>query len=152
MPKTKPKANKNLRTFVSPAHKNQDYLIVAGKVVTAPPNAFSGGMGIDLRRDGDVWAKFSGGVLQTDDLEVIAWCEAHDGSVLEDGTVEPDICRDVNDPQTRAWVALVEQTLNTGDKEATLPPGTDVGAILRGEATPVGGSELMDRAIAAQGR
>jgi hypothetical protein len=146
------KTKTNLRTFVSPAYKNQEFLIVAGKVISAPPNAFSGGMPIDLRRDGDVWAKFVSGVLQTDNPVIIAWCEANDGSVLEDGEVEPDICRDVNDPQTRAWVALVEQTLNTGSKDATMPPGTDVGKILRGEATPVGGSELMDRAIAAQER
>ena len=145
-----------LRRFVSPAHKNEQF-IIPGTVVQAPPNAFSGGMPIDLRRDGDVVVRFNNGILITDDPKVIEWCEARDGTVLEtdletgEATVcEPDICRDAEDPQTRAWVALVENTLNTSTKEATLPRGLDVGKVLRGEQTAVSGGSLVDQALAGR--
>ena len=74
-------------------------------------------------------------ILQTDDLEIIEWCIEH-----------PDICRDADDPQAEAWATLKQMTINTATKEATLPPGTDINAMLRGEKQPGGPESLVERA------
>jgi len=156
---TRAKVAAGQRTFVSPAHKNEKFLVQAGKIVQAAPNSFSGGLPIDLRRDGDVWAEFHDGILLTEDPVVIAWCEANDGSpipaITEDDevTYEPDICKDAEDPQARAWVALKENTLETSTKTASLPRDMDVGKVLRGEVEAIStGNSLVDRALATAGR
>jgi len=119
------------RVFVSPEQLNSEFLVVAGELVTAGANAFSGGLPIAMRRDGDVFAKFTNGILATDDPDIIAWCEAN-----------PDICRDAADPQTEAWAMLKDMQLETSSKESTLPRNANIDAMLRGES-PTGGPESL---------
>ena len=123
------------RTFIAPGLLDASFMVRAGKVVQSPANAFSGGLPVDLRRDGDKVARFVNCILQTDDLDIIEWCVEH-----------PDICRDADDPQAEAWATLKQMTINTGTKEATLPPGTDIDAMLRGEKQPSGPESLVERA------
>ena len=145
------KSTSNQRTFISPGNRNLRILAKAGTLVSAAPNSFSGGLPIDLRRDGDVWVEFHECAITTEDPEVIAWCEANDGSPILDedgkptGEYEPDICKDITDPQVRAWVALKNQTIPSEQREATLPQDTDVGKILRGEADTLGKDSLVDQ-------
>ena len=123
------------RTFIAPGLLDARFVVKGGTVVQSPANAFSGGLPVDLRRDGDVVARFVNCILQTDDLDIIEWCVEH-----------PDICRDANDPQAEAWATLKQMTIETSTKEATLPPGTDIDAMLRGEKQPSGPESLVERA------
>ncbi len=123
------------RVFVAPGHMNDAFLAKSGVLVQAAPNAFSGGLPIDLRRDGDKWVQFQAGIVKTDDPDIIAWCVDH-----------PDICRDIADPQTEAWATLKEMSVETASKESSLPKGTDIDAILRGESQLGGPESLVARA------
>jgi hypothetical protein len=129
------KKSETTRTFIAPGLLDASFIVKGGKLTQAPANAFSGGLPIDLRRDGDVVARFVNCILQTDDLDIIEWCVEH-----------PDICRDANDPQAEAWATLKQMTIETSTKEATLPPGTDIDAMLRGEKQPGGPESLVERA------
>jgi hypothetical protein len=123
------------RVFVAPAYPNMRVLVKQGKLIQAPsPDGPR-----DIRREGDVWAKFVGGILVTDDPDVIAWCEAHH-----------DVCRDAYDPKTEVWVALVQAQRETATSEAKLPPGLDVEKLLEGDIAGLGGlTDLVKNARSA---
>jgi hypothetical protein len=119
-----------VRSFVAPAHPNGKFMVKPGKLIQAPsPDGPR-----DIRREGDIWAKFSGGVLITDEPEVIAWCEKH-----------PDICRDAFDPQTEVWVALREAQRETATRGASLPPSLDVAKLLQGDMSGLGDLSSLTR-------
>ncbi len=125
------------RSFVAPAHPNGKFLVRQGKLIQAPSPEGPR----DIRREGDVWAKFTSGVLVTDDPDVIAWCEKH-----------PELCRDAFDPETEVWAALIEAQRETATRGASLPPSLDVSKLLRGDLSGLGNlSSLTTRARQAAG-
>lgn len=121
------------RRFVAPKYRGGKFLAKAGTVVEVPSPRGPWAK----ERKGDIWVDFKSGngIFSTTDPEAIAWCEAH-----------PDVCRDAFDPKTPAWVAVVEATLETATQTARLPANTDVDALLRGEVSGLGGSDLVRRA------
>jgi len=121
----------SMRAFVAPAFRSGKFLVKGGEVVQVPSPRGPWAK----ERIGDVWVRFNNGVCRTDDPVVIAWCKAH-----------PDICRDAFDAKTPAWVALTEATLETANRSARLPRNTDVEALLRGEMSGLGGSDLVRQA------
>ena len=93
-------------------YANRDFLVVAGKPVAIPITAGSTPGVIPLiKREGDVWAKFSSGVLVTDDPRVIKWCDEH-----------PTICRRSDDPMTKGWSTLKELQTRRANREQLLDP------------------------------
>jgi|SRR3990170_2555228 len=123
------------RCFVAPAHKNSKFLARPGKFVRANP---AQGRPLD-ERDGDIWVEFTGGYVILGDPDAISWCEER-----------PHICRDVMDPKTEAWAALIEGQLNTSTRQPSIPTTLDVDAVLRGEVTELGQADsLVSRARAA---
>jgi hypothetical protein len=101
-----------LVAFVAAAeYANRDHLVVQGKPVYRPQE---GATSPWMRsRDGDVWAKFVEGILVTDDLQVIEWCDAH-----------PKICRRSDDPMTKSWATLKELQARRANREQLLDPST----------------------------
>jgi hypothetical protein len=141
-------APEGMVAFVAAAeHANSDYLVEAGKLVKAPFTAgTTPGMIPIVKRDGDVWAKFTSGVLTTDDPKVIKWCDEH-----------PTICRRSDDPTTKSWATLKElqarksnreQLLDTSEMDAdeAFPP--NLVNNLREQAAKPGssGDQLVERA------
>ena len=120
-----------VRVFVAPAYRGGKFLAKAGTVVQVPSPRGPW----DKERQGDIWVKFDNGVFRTDDPVAIAWCEAH-----------PDVCRDAYDSKTPAWVALTEATMETARQSARLPRNPDVEALLRGDVSGLGSSNLVDQA------
>jgi hypothetical protein len=132
-----PELPEGTRIFVAPADLNGKFLVVAGKVVQVPsPNG-----PWDKERVGDVFAQFSGGILMTDNAEVIAWCEK-----------SRDICRDAFDPQTEAWAALRTNQLETSTKTASIRKDLNVQDILDGKDTIIGDAESLVARARAQAR
>jgi len=121
------------RRFVAPGHRGGKFLAHAGDIVQVPSPRGPW----NKERIGDIWVNFANGngVFSTKDPKAIAWCEAH-----------PEICRDAFDPKTPAWVAITEATLETPTQGARLPRSTDIEAMLRGDASGLGGSGLVKRA------
>lgn len=121
------------RRFVSPKYRGGKFLVKAGELVMVPSPRGPWAR----ERVGDIWVDFKSGngIFSTTDPIAIAWCEAH-----------PEVCRDAFDPKTPAWVAVVEATLETATQAARLPANTDIDALLRGEASGLGGSDLVRRA------
>jgi hypothetical protein len=97
--------------FVAAAeHATSDWLVEAGKLVKAPiPAGSTSGIVPLVRRDGDVWAKFSNGVLVTKDPKVIKWCDEHS-----------KICRRSSDPVTKGWATLKELEARKANREKLL--------------------------------
>ncbi len=127
------------RSFVAPAHPNGKFLVKQGKLIQAPsPDGPR-----DIRREGDIWARFHNGVLVAEEpeVEVVAWCEKH-----------PEICRDAFDPQTEVWVALITAQRETATRGASLPPSLDVAKLLSGDLAGLGElSSLTKQARRAAG-
>jgi hypothetical protein len=122
------------RVFVAPMFPQSRFLVRAGKVVQVPSPYGPW----DKERIGDIWVEFNDGILKTDNPEVIAWCEAHDGSPIgqdrKGNTVyEPDICKDAYDPQADAWAAIKEAQLETSTKAPRLPKNLSAQKLLAGE-------------------
>ena len=127
------------RIFVAPAHRNEKVLVKPGKVITRVNPGSP--MDTDVRRDGDVWARFQEGILVTEDPDVVAWCEAR-----------PDFCRDARNPQTRAWAVMVEAQMETSTQESRIPKSVDIGRLLEGDISALApGSSIVDRALAQAG-
>lgn len=131
------------RVFVSPQQKDTSFLVKPGTLVSfRDPNSPTGTR--DVRRDGDIWAVFTGGYLVTSDSLVIAWAEAH-----------PDICRDARDPRTAAWAALKERQMPAGNREALIEPSMDIDGIVFGDRSEALGtfapqkSRVLSDALAA---
>jgi hypothetical protein len=100
--------------------KNTEFLAVPGKMVQFPDKDSPSGTR-DARRDGDVWVKFTNGVLCTKDPVQIAWCEKN-----------PEVCRDANDPRTKAWAILKEGQVATASREATTDPRLNIDELIDG--------------------
>lgn len=131
--KEQTEAASKIRTFVSPLHPNTRFLVRAGEVQQVrDPNSPTGMR--DMLRQGDKWAVFSSGILQTDDPEIIAWAESH-----------PEICRDVNDRLTPLWVQLEEARTPKAWRDATLDPTVSLDSYL-GVMPEVSEPELIKRA------
>jgi hypothetical protein len=141
-------APEGMVAFVAAAEfANNDYLVEAGKLIEAPFTAgTTPGMIPIVKREGDVWAKFTSSVLTTDNPKVIKWCDEH-----------PKICRRTSDPTTKSWVTLKElqarkanreQLLDTSEMDAdeAFPP--NLVDNLREQAAKSGsvGDELVERA------
>lgn len=105
------------RTFVAAKqYENSKILAIPGTPIKMPPHpGMSPGITPYSQRDGDKFVKFSGGVLVTNDYEIIAWCEAH-----------PQVCRDASDPRTQGWVTLKDMQTETASRDAVLPQSVDV--------------------------
>lgn len=142
---TAPAPETNLRSFMSPTHPNDSFLVVIGKTVKAPIS-MSGVMGLEphLSRDGDVWATFSSGVCSTEDPLVLAWLEAHSGDPVAHGdyhrTIGTDVqcgtpiglCRE-NGPGVAQWAELKIGQLPLATRPQNVSPDLDVDAIFRGD-------------------
>lgn len=127
------------RVFVSPEYLNGKFLVKPGPEVD---EKLADGRTIKVRPD-DIVARFRGGILATDDEEIIAWAKSH-----------PEICRDVDDPETAIWVSLVEIKLEKANQASQLPPELDIDKLLRGDPTQLTdrlGGTLMSAARAARG-
>ena len=107
------------RGFIAPAYKNGKFMVkpgVSGRMQLADGRSIED-------RPGDKFAVFKGGMLITDDEDIIAWCEKH-----------PEICRDAQDPDTRVWATLTESKLTLSTRSAQLPEGLDIDKLIKGEA------------------
>lgn len=96
----------------STEHANESFLAVAGKVREGNPNV-SGTVGLipAIQRDGDKWAKFVNGVMVTDDLDIIKWCDEH-----------TKICRRSDDPMTKGWATLKALEARMANREQLIDP------------------------------
>ena len=126
------------RAFVSGTVKTFRQLVQGGKPTTVYQGTempFLGGQapaGVETRRLGDIFARFTGGILVVDPATeegaiITAWCEAH-----------PEVCRDATDPQTDVWVALKESQQNTSLKEPSLAPDMDIDKVMAGDYSGFG--------------
>lgn len=135
----------NLRSFMSPTHPNDSFLVVTGATVKAPMQ-MSSVMGIEphIRRDGDVWATFSSGVCSTEDPIILAWLEAHSGDAVAHGEYHREqgsnvqcgtpvgLCRE-NGPGVAQWAELKLGQLPLANRPQNISPDLDVDAIFRGD-------------------
>lgn len=99
---------------------NAHILVKSGEPVYAPVGTHTPlGMRPVSHREGDKWAVFQGGVLVTDDPDIIAWCESH-----------PEICRDASDPFAAEWAELKSAQLPTNTRDEMLPRTIDVDKLI----------------------
>jgi len=145
VPPTEPEATppsdtgEGRRVFVSPEYLRGKFLVKPGPEVD---EKLADGRTIKVRPD-DLIARFQDGILATDDEDIIAWAEGH-----------PEICRDVDDPETAVWVALMEAKLERINRSSQLPPELDIDKLLKGDPTQLSdqlGGALMSAARAARG-
>jgi hypothetical protein len=141
------------RMFLSPQNPTGKYLVRAGSIRKASNQNAPLGMEALMGRDGDVWVKFTSGVVAVDlddpDADtILAWLEAHSG--------DPDAHRDyhrntegvVSDPRqctapiglchesgpgVDAWAELKAGQIPTSRRAANISPDLDVDAFLRGD-------------------
>lgn len=135
LPKPAPR-REGSKVFISPEYLNGKFLVKQG---ATRKERLADGRLIETRDD-DLIARFRNGLLTTDDPDIIEWAKAH-----------PEICRDADDPDTPAWVALKTATLATSRQDPSLPPEMDIAKLLRGEIQElVGGGPAGDLLRAAQ--
>jgi hypothetical protein len=120
---------RRFRTFVAAAqYRNHKFLIKRGQVVQfRDPNSPTGSR--DARREGDKFARFAGGVLVTDDADIITWCEQN-----------RKVCRDATDPRAAAWAQLKEGQIDLAARERVIDGSLDVDQMLY----PDGGESGVD--------
>ena len=125
--------DEGLVAYVAAAeYANSRWLVVPGKAIAAPITAGgTPGMIPLVRREGDIWAKFVNGVMVTEDLAVIAWCDER-----------TDICRRTSDPMTKSWATLKSLQARLANRDRLL----DTSELNADEAFPAG---MVDH-IAAQ--
>jgi hypothetical protein len=140
----RPPPETTLRVFLCPKEPNTTFLVKAGAMVSfRDPNSPTGKR--DAQRDGDIFARFVNGVLATDDPVVIEWCEGHGpdaeahkeyhrkvGTNARACTVGHGLCCDAQNPQAEVWAEFKSAQVPTATREATMPTGIDVDAILTG--------------------
>lgn len=133
--------------FVAPVERNTTYLVNPTERVIKSindPNSPTGQR--DMRSENtpavhDVWVQFKDGICiiattTKDGQKQYAWMRAHS-----------DICRDINEPMTAAWVQMKEAQTQTSRREASLPTGLNVDALLRGDRSALrSGNVTADRA------
>lgn len=140
------------RTFIAPQHPGGRFLIQVGVVEQAPYQQQVLGLKPDIRRNGDIWLKFNSGIASvrpSEDFaeEKVAWLVAHQG-VVEDHVAyhknkneDPracqapiGLCRE-NGPGVDVWAQLKSGQVATAHSNATIDPGIDIDAAMRGELT-----------------
>lgn len=134
-------------------YANATFLVQPGKPVPLPP-AFAAGSSIQplARREGDIWAKFAGGVLVTDNPVVVKWCEEH-----------PKVCRSSDDPMTKGWATVKDMQARLSNRDAlvdasqldadeTFPPGMAETLLAQAQAAKRGsaGVDAVEGAEAAR--
>lgn len=125
------------RAFISPMNKTAKIMVKGGVMTPCYPNTDNpivpgapSAMGVEMRRLGDVFVEFEGGMCILDpnggsdgqDTLRIMWCEAN-----------PQITRDCLSPEVEQWSAMKEGQLNTSIREPSLDPGMDVDRVLAGD-------------------
>lgn len=103
-----PEELRRMKSFVSAReHANASFLVKAG-IPTPLPAAFAAGSSVQplARREGDKWAHFVGGILVTDDPDIIAWCEIH-----------PKVCRDSANPMTKVWATIKDMQARLSNRD-----------------------------------
>ena len=125
-------------TFVScKEFENSKFLAVVGKPEKMPPHpGMSPGITPYSQRVGDKLVKFSGGVLVTNDEEVINWCKAH-----------PQVCRDANDPRTQGWATMKAMQTDTASQDAPLPRSVDVDAMAFPEGIEIAPTQTLEQGV-----
>ncbi len=114
-------------SFVAAAEFNDcKFLVKEGKVVEHRNDTNRPGM---RGREGVKKARFTNGVLATDDPEVIAWCDAH-----------TTICRRASDPMTKGWASMKDMNVKKANRERLQDPSA-----LDADAAFPPGSEMLDR-------
>jgi len=133
---------RGVRVFICPQQPNSLFLVKAGTVISfRDPNSPTGKR--DASREGDIWAEFIEGVLSSDDPEVIAWCEAHSVDEAlhqvyhrERGQkscpIKTGLCCDAAHPMAEIWADMKSAQMPLANREATMPPGTEVDKLLTG--------------------
>ena len=126
------------RTFVAAKEfENSKFLAVAGVPVKMPPHpGMSPGITPYSQRDGDKFVKFSGGVLVTNDYDIIEWCENH-----------KKVCRDAQDPRTQGWVTMKEMQTDVASRDAVLPTDVDVDAMAFPEDSNIPPTQELERGV-----
>ncbi len=122
-------------SFVAaPEYANEKILVHVGKEVRAPQEGvqFPG----VRRRDGDIKAAFSNGVLVTNDPVVIKWCDDN-----------PTKCRRADDPLTPSWATLKEMTTRRANRD----PLEDASHLNADAAFPQGGLDALREQAAKSG-
>ena len=129
------------RTFISPGHPNERFLVRAGTLHTAPMSQSHLGMAAAVDRDGglgDLWAVFNSGVCSTEDPGVITWLEAHSGDPEAHRTYHEGAGSNPRDCSTSIglcqeqgagvddWYKMKLAQLPTSSRPATLDPEIDV--------------------------
>ena len=128
--------------FVAPVQRNTRYLVnpTERRIHSiVDPNSPTGKR--QMSTDNDVWLEFRDGICIFDTRTVdgekrLAWAQSH-----------PEVCRNIDDPMTAAWVQMKEAQTPTSRKDNSLPTGLDVDALLRGDARAQrSGNATADRA------
>lgn len=134
-----------IRTFISPTHTNGKFLARPGVVVEAPFQTASLGMRPAIERTGDVFVKFSSGVISTEDPVIIEWLEAHAGEPVTHREYhtkhgeDPRLCSTPmglcheQGPGVDVWAELKAGQLPTSRRGVIISPEIDVDAFLRGD-------------------
>lgn len=131
--------DEGLRTFLNPTRPNEKFLIKPGKIVKGDTQAEPG----MRERIGDVWARFTNGVISTRDEDVIEWCEAHCGSrerflaYHSRHNTNPRLdsapmgmLRDIHTKGVEAWAEMKVQQIPLKHRAATLTPGLDIDKLI----------------------
>ncbi len=126
------------KTFVAcKEFENSKFLAVVGKPQKMPPHpGMSPGITPYSQRDGDKVVKFSGGVLVTNDEDIIKWCEDH-----------TQVCRDANDPRTQGWVTMKEMQVDVASRDATLPKSVDVDKMAFPEGITIAPTQTLEEGV-----
>lgn len=90
---------------------NSRFLVKAGDPIKSPTSPGEGSGIIKLvKREGDVWAIFTAGILVTEDPLVIQWCEDN-----------PTKCRRSDDPMTKSWATMKGLSTDKANRERLVP-------------------------------
>lgn len=142
------------RSFVAAReYANAVFLVKEGKLIEAPlAMGMTPGVKPLVRREGDKMAAFRGGILVTDDPDLIAWCLAH-----------PKVCRPSEDPMTKGWATMKDMQTPLANRDAlvdasqfdadeTFPPGLADRLAGQAQAAKVGsaGAEAVEAAETAR--
>ena len=141
---------KGWRVFVSPFKRNAKVMVQSGRstvCLLGQDIPFIAGMtapgGTEVRRIGDVYAKFVGGVLLVDPNKVNPATQQPTGDIiLKWAESHSEVCRDaINDPQAEIWASMKMGQRETATNRPSMPPSMDVDAVLRGDYSSVAGGK-----------
>lgn len=155
-----------LRIFLSPQHPKTKFLVKTGELKSFPDQNSPTGRR-ETHREGDVFAQFDGGVLATDNPDVIEWCEAHGpseelhiayhqtrGDKARGCRAGQGVCCDSQDENAGAWCEMKAAQIPIASREATMSPSMNIDNILSGKSggDRIGGEgeRLVDAAKATR--